>query len=82
MAYETQLRFHSIDRVALFCNLCYHLIYILLWVSFVQKCQSLLQVIAAAQAGKHNDKRESYGDTLIIDPWGSVISRLPGEIIF
>ncbi|KAK4750220.1 hypothetical protein SAY87_027669 [Trapa incisa] len=25
-------------------------------------------VIAAAQAGKHNDKRESYGDTLIIAP--------------
>lgn len=37
------------------------------------------QVIAAAQAGKHNDKRESYGDSLIIDPWGTVIGRLPGE---
>lgn len=37
------------------------------------------QVIAAAQAGKHNDKRESYGDTLIIDPWGTVVGRLPGE---
>ncbi|KAH9767981.1 Deaminated glutathione amidase /cytosolic [Citrus sinensis] len=36
-------------------------------------------VIAAAQAGKHNDKRESYGDSLIIDPWGTVIGRLPGE---
>ncbi|XP_010260122.1 PREDICTED: nitrilase-like protein 2 [Nelumbo nucifera] len=34
-------------------------------------------VIAAAQAGWHNDKRESYGDTLIIDPWGKVVSRLP-----
>ncbi|ESQ38713.1 hypothetical protein EUTSA_v10028848mg [Eutrema salsugineum] len=34
-------------------------------------------VIAAAQAGKHNEKRESYGDTLIIDPWGTVIGRLP-----
>lgn len=37
------------------------------------------QVIAAAQAGKHNDKRESYGDTLIIDPWGTIVGRLPGE---
>jgi len=37
------------------------------------------QVIAAAQAGKHNEKRESYGDTLIIDPWGTVVGRLPGE---
>ncbi|KAI8563727.1 hypothetical protein RHMOL_Rhmol03G0131400 [Rhododendron molle] len=34
-------------------------------------------VIAAAQAGKHNDKRESYGDTMIIDPWGTVVGRLP-----
>ncbi|CAM8889127.1 hypothetical protein QQ045_024755 [Rhodiola kirilowii] len=34
-------------------------------------------VIAAAQAGKHNDKRESYGDTIIIDPWGKVVGRLP-----
>lgn len=33
-------------------------------------------VIAAAQAGKHDEKRESYGDSLIIDPWGTVIGRL------
>lgn len=32
-------------------------------------------VIAAAQAGKHNDKRESYGHSLIIDPWGRVIAQ-------
>ncbi|KAJ7976243.1 Nitrilase-like protein [Quillaja saponaria] len=37
-------------------------------------------VIAAAQAGKHNDKRESYGDTLIIDPWGTIIGRLPDRL--
>lgn len=37
------------------------------------------QVIAAAQTGKHNDKRESFGETLIIDPWGTIIGRLPGE---
>lgn len=37
------------------------------------------QVIAAAQTGKHNDRRESYGETLIIDPWGTVVGRLPGE---
>lgn len=33
-------------------------------------------VIAAAQAGKHNEKRESYGHSLICDPWGDVIARL------
>ena len=32
-------------------------------------------VIAAAQAGKHNHKRESYGHSLIIDPWGRVVGR-------
>ncbi|XP_031379720.1 deaminated glutathione amidase, chloroplastic/cytosolic [Punica granatum] len=37
-------------------------------------------VIAAAQAGKHNDKRESYGDALIIDPWGTVVGRLPDHL--
>jgi predicted amidohydrolase len=37
------------------------------------------QVIASAQAGIHNDKRESYGDTLIIDPWGTIVGRLPGK---
>ncbi|XP_002275667.3 deaminated glutathione amidase, chloroplastic/cytosolic [Vitis vinifera] len=37
-------------------------------------------VIAAAQAGKHNDKRESYGDSLIIDPWGTIIGRLPDRL--
>ncbi len=32
-------------------------------------------VIAAGQAGRHNDKRESYGRSLIIDPWGTVIAE-------
>jgi predicted amidohydrolase len=38
------------------------------------ECQCF--VIAAAQAGVHNEKRESYGHALIIDPWGDVIGRL------
>ncbi|XP_038679090.1 deaminated glutathione amidase, chloroplastic/cytosolic [Tripterygium wilfordii] len=37
-------------------------------------------VIASAQAGKHNDKRESYGDSLIIDPWGAIVARLPDRL--
>ncbi|XP_047165843.1 deaminated glutathione amidase, chloroplastic/cytosolic isoform X2 [Vigna umbellata] len=37
-------------------------------------------VIAAAQTGKHGDKRESYGDTLIIDPWGTIVGRLPDRL--
>ncbi|RWW10158.1 hypothetical protein GW17_00026309 [Ensete ventricosum] len=41
--------------------------------------QHQAQVVAAAQAGRHNERRESYGDSLIIDPWGIVIARLPGD---
>ncbi|XP_024024737.1 nitrilase-like protein 2 isoform X1 [Morus notabilis] len=37
-------------------------------------------VIASAQAGKHNANRESYGETLIIDPWGTVVGRLPDRL--
>ncbi|THG19358.1 hypothetical protein TEA_004035 [Camellia sinensis var. sinensis] len=37
-------------------------------------------VIAAAQAGKHNENRESYGDTLIIDPWGTIVGRLSDRL--
>lgn len=37
-------------------------------------------VIAASQAGKHSDERESHGASLIIDPWGTVIGRLPDRL--
>jgi predicted amidohydrolase len=38
-------------------------------------------VIAAAQAGVHNEKRESYGDSIIIDPWGTVIARCADKLV-
>mmetsp|Transcript_11983 Transcript_11983/g.31496 ORF Transcript_11983/g.31496 Transcript_11983/m.31496 type:complete len:120 (+) Transcript_11983:918-1277(+) len=41
------------------------------------ECQAF--VIAAAQAGKHSEKRESYGHSLIVDPWGTVLTRLNGS---
>ncbi|XP_055952126.1 nitrilase and fragile histidine triad fusion protein NitFhit-like isoform X2 [Argiope bruennichi] len=31
-------------------------------------------VIAAAQTGKHNPKRSSYGHAMVVDPWGCVIA--------
>ncbi|KAG6734631.1 hypothetical protein I3842_01G280700 [Carya illinoinensis] len=37
-------------------------------------------VVAATQAGMNNDKRESYGDSIIIDPWGTVVGRLPDRL--
>ena len=30
-------------------------------------------VIAAAQAGRHEDQRETYGHSLVVDPWGEVL---------
>ena len=35
-------------------------------------------VLAAAQVGKHNDKRKSYGHALAIDPWGEVLADAGG----
>lgn len=32
-------------------------------------------LIAAAQTGRHNDKRASYGHSLIIDPWGTIVAE-------
>ena len=32
-------------------------------------------VVAAAQWGRHNEKRESFGHSLIIDPWGHVVAE-------
>jgi predicted amidohydrolase len=29
-------------------------------------------VVAPAQWGKHNEKRETYGHTLVVDPWGTI----------
>ncbi|KAG0161985.1 Nitrilase [Apophysomyces sp. BC1034] len=31
-------------------------------------------VIASAQRGQHNPKRESYGHAMIVDPWGTVVA--------
>jgi predicted amidohydrolase len=34
-------------------------------------------VVAAAQGGRHNEKRESFGHSLIVDPWGTILAELP-----
>ena len=35
-------------------------------------------VIAAAQTGRHNEKRVSYGHTMVVDPWGKIVAQLGG----
>ena len=41
--------------------------------------ESELFVVAAAQAGRHEDGRETYGHSLVADPWGRVLIELGGE---
>jgi predicted amidohydrolase len=36
-------------------------------------------VIAAAQVGRHEDGRETYGHSLVVDPWGEVLLDMDGE---
>jgi len=39
--------------------------------------ENLAYVIAAAQGGYHINGRETHGNSMIIDPWGRVLDRLP-----
>lgn len=39
--------------------------------------EDLCFVIAAAQSGFHDNGRETYGDSLIVDFWGRVLARQP-----
>lgn len=36
-------------------------------------------VISAAQGGAHEDGRETYGHSLVVDPWGAVIAELDND---
>lgn len=35
--------------------------------------ESQCYVIASAQYGRHNEKRESFGHSLAVDPWGRIL---------
>jgi deaminated glutathione amidase len=39
--------------------------------------ESQAYVIAAAQGGYHVNGRETHGDSMIVDPWGVILDRLP-----
>jgi predicted amidohydrolase len=36
-------------------------------------------VVAAAQVGRHEDGRETYGHSLVVDPWGKLLLDLGGS---
>jgi predicted amidohydrolase len=41
-------------------------------------------LVAAAQTGRHEDGRETYGHSLVVDPWGEVLldmGEAPGEAL-
>lgn len=38
-----------------------------------------LFVVAAAQAGHHEDGRDTYGHSLVADPWGELLLEMGGE---
>jgi predicted amidohydrolase len=46
--------------------------------------ENQVYIVAPGQFGFHNEKRESYGNSMIIDPWGKVIARASDreEIIY
>ncbi len=39
--------------------------------------ENLSYVIASAQGGYHISGRETYGNSMIVDPWGGIVDRLP-----
>jgi predicted amidohydrolase len=36
-------------------------------------------VIAAAQGGQHQNGRSTWGHSMIVDPWGTIIAQSPGD---
>ena len=39
--------------------------------------ENLSYVVAAAQGGYHLSGRETHGNSMIVDPWGVILDRLP-----
>ena len=39
--------------------------------------ENLAYVLAPAQGGRHANGRETHGHTMIVDPWGEVLARVP-----
>ncbi|WP_062016572.1 carbon-nitrogen hydrolase family protein [Aureimonas sp. AU4] len=36
-------------------------------------------VVAAAQGGRHEDGRETFGHSIVIDPWGRILAEVKGD---
>src|SRR3546814_12686925 len=38
-------------------------------------------VIAAAQTGRHEDGRDTYGHSCVVDPWGDILLDMGAEMV-
>jgi nitrilase len=49
------------------------------WESLVRAraIENLAYVLAPAQGGYHLSGRETHGDSMVVDPWGTILDRLP-----
>ena len=54
--------------------------YVLTKVNRARAIETQCWVVAAAQVGAHNEKRSSYGHSLVIDPWGRIILDMNEKI--
>ena len=46
--------------------------------------ENLCYVVASGQGGTHENGRETYGNSMVVDPWGTVLARLgtePGVVV-
>ena len=39
--------------------------------------ENLCYVLAPAQGGRHENGRETHGNSMLVDPWGAIVDRLP-----
>lgn len=77
MAYITKRFVHCRHRVEGSSSSCSYLL-TLLTIDTARAIESQCFVIAAAQFGKHNSKRSSYGHSLVVNPWGEVLADAGG----
>ncbi len=49
------------------------------WITLLQAraIENQLYIAAPAQFGRHSNSRESYGHSVFIDPWGSILAQSP-----
>jgi predicted amidohydrolase len=61
------------------CNTCcYYFLNCISSFPTARAIESQCYMIAAAQVGKHNEKRQSYGHSLVYDPWGELLADAGG----